>query len=83
MSDIYFKPIDKDFHNVTYKGNGEDVKDLKVLKTDDAVYSNWKISFFERFKILLSGEITVCVLSHQLPPMSIMSGDYLSDQGLM
>lgn len=78
----YFNPIDKNYHNITYMGNGSTVKDLNLFKDEinNCLYSSWKIkSIFQRIKFLFNGEITLCVVGDKLPPMSVINGDYLEE----
>ena len=77
------EPMKKPHNNLILKGWGDDVHDLGVTKVfhhgvaAPFLYSTWKVaSLWERIKFLFKGEVTIGVMGHTAPPISIMIGEY-------
>lgn len=74
-----FKPIKKHHHNTIYTGSGE-VGDLSAYKSEDAIYSTWKMdSLWARVKFLFKGEVTLSVMGCQIPPVGVIMGDLIQE----
>jgi len=67
------KPIDEKGWAVL-KGS-DDVADLSTFRGDDtAIYSLWRPSLAERFRLMIGVPVVVGVLSHRHPPITVLVG---------
>ncbi len=68
MNPIKFKEC-----NITYAENQKEYLPLPVLKcADGQVLSCWKLSFFERVKIILTGKVWLNILTFNQPLQPII-----------
>lgn len=64
------QPIDFKHRNVIYAENQDEYQSLPALKldtTEGEVISCWKLSFFERFKLLITGKIWLSLMCFNGP----------------
>lgn len=64
------EPIAFSQANGKLTGNA-DTKDLPVCRTDNIVVSCWHVSFWKRFKILVTGKLWLVVKGKTQPPLWI------------
>ena len=64
------EPVDFPQANGKLTGNA-DTKDLPVCRTDNIVVSCWHVSFWKRFKILVTGKLWLVVKGKTQPPLWI------------
>lgn len=73
--------IRKSHNNTILQGDGKQIGNLSVTKSQDAIYSCWKCeSIWQRIIFLFKGEITLSVLSSSQPPVCLIVGDYVDKQ---
>lgn len=62
------KPIKFKHQNVVFAENQDEYLNLPALKLDSGeVISCWKMSFKDRFKVLLTGKVWISLLSFNKP----------------
>jgi hypothetical protein len=65
------KPVKFKQQNKTLGLNNPNVEELPVFQDDKQIISCWKISFFGRIKLLLTGKIWCSVYAQKFNPMWI------------
>lgn len=79
MNKYDFQPTRKPHQNFTYKApeGMDNCSDLHVTNIIGGSVSVWKVkSIWERIKFLFSGEISLVIQGHGMPPVSLHTGDW-------
>ena len=73
------KPVDFPESNITLNKpagmTDEEYAGLPVHKGSDQIISKWKLSFWEKLKVLISGHVWLSVLSQSTQPPVYISTD--------